>query len=611
MNHRRVLLALGLLAALTLMGPRQGSAHPLGNFSISQYTAIQVGREAVALRYFVDMAEIPTFQELQVREIPPDPANPRVERYLRGAAEALGKGLTLEVDGTRRALEVRSAEVIFPSGVGDLPTMKLAILFRAPLGAARDGAVEDLRYRDDNFAGRAGWKEVIAVGQTGSAIVESSVPARDRSRELSDYPTDLLDAPPQVREARLRFSRRAPPGVVAQDPVAPTGPLASVRPTAADREASRADRELATAGLETSPRAERERPTAGRAMPIAELASPRFERELPITDRAPSIADRAPSIGEREASTVEREAPIAARANVQAASSGAFTDLIARRELSLGVVALALVVAMALGAFHALEPGHGKTVVAAYLVGSRGTARHALILGLIVTASHTAGVYLLGGITFYASQYVVPERLYPWVALASGLTIAGLGLSLFLRRYAGGATDHAHGHHHHHGHHHGHGHDHDHGHHHGHPHEHDHHGDGHDAAHAHDHHAHANGHHHHEPGGVSLRQLWALGITGGIIPCPAALVVLLSALSLRRVGFGLLLIVAFSVGLALVLVAIGLLVVHARRLVARFDEGGPLVTRWLPLTSSAVMTLLGASIAAQALASGVFPWKLT
>ena len=118
-------------------------------------------------------------------------------------------------------------------------------------------------------------------------------------------------------------------------------------------------------------------------------------------------------------------------------------------------------------------------------------------------------------------------------------------------------------------------------------------------------------HHPAEPGRVSLRQLWALGITGGIVPCPAALVVLLSALSLRRVGFGLLLIVAFSVGLALVLIAIGMLMVYARRLVARFDERGPLVTRWLPLTSSAVMTLLGASIAAQALTSGLFPWTLT
>src|SRR5262249_56131524 len=105
-------------------------------------------------------------------------------------------------------------------------------------------------------------------------------------------------------------------------------------------------------------------------------------------------------------------------------------------------------------------------------------------------------------------------------------------------------------------------------------------------------------------GGGGVGQVWALGISGGIVPCPAALVVLLSALSLRRVGFGLLLIVAFSLGLALVLVAIGLLVVYAGRLVTRLDERGPLVTRWLPLMSSAVMTLLGLSIAIRAVASG-------
>ena len=145
-----------------------------------------------------------------------------------------------------------------------------------------------------------------------------------------------------------------------------------------------------------------------------------------------------------------------------------------------GVVAMALLVAVVLGAFHALEPGHGKTVVAAYLVGSRGTARHALILGLIVTASHTAGVYLLGGVTFYASQHIVPERLYPWLSLGSGLTIAVLGAVLFLpalRGHGQGTAtttatiitittghDHAHGHDHTHPHDHGHAHDHAHGH---------------------------------------------------------------------------------------------------------------------------------------------------
>jgi ABC-type nickel/cobalt efflux system permease component RcnA len=255
---------------------------------------------------------------------------------------------------------------------------------------------------------------------------------------------------------------------------------------------------------------------------------------------------------------------------------------VAHSEPGLGLLALALATAAVLGGFHALEPGHGTTVVAAYLVGSRGTAWHALILGVVVTISHTAGVYLLGAVTFYASKHVVPEQLYPWLSLFSGLTIALLGAMMFIRRF-GGVGDHHHGPG---GHHHGPG---------GHTHSHD----GLPA------HTHGPGEaHNHASQPVSLRALVALGVSGGIIPCPAALVVLLTALSLHRVGFGLVLIVAFSIGLAAVLVAIGILMVYAGRLMTRFKEEGPLIQRWLPLTSSAVMTLLGFGIAIQA----VVPW---
>ena len=232
--------------------------------------------------------------------------------------------------------------------------------------------------------------------------------------------------------------------------------------------------------------------------------------------------------------------------------------------------------------------------MAAYLVGARGTARHALLLGLVVTASHTVGVYLLGAVTLYASRHVVPERLYPWLGAASGVLITLLGVCLLWRRLGrpfleprGHAPDHSHG------------------------------GDGPwsprrfrgrprgrctpgassttTTRHGHDHgHGH---HHHHVPEGpVSLRALVALGVSGGIVPCPAALVVLLSAVAMGRVGFGLLLIVAFSVGLAAVLIAIGLLVVYARRLAARVNRAGvegPLVRRWLPVTSAAVITAVG------------------
>lgn len=507
-----LLAAAGAIALAVLLPSRSAIAHPLGNFSINQYAGIRIEGDGVVLRYFVDMAEIPTFQEIQESGIVTEPDDARVQNYVRAKAEALKERLYLEVNGKRLTLHAASHDVIFPPGAGGLPTMKLGILYRAALDPAPGGAYQ-LRYRDENFPGRAGWKEVIAVAGERITLVESSVPDRDRSRGLADYPTDLLNSPPQVLAARVVFAR--PPAVASASAPAPSGPVVARAPS--------------------SP------------LPPAPAAPP-----------------------------AKAEDRIELRPNPQARPRDAFTELVATRELGAGVVVFALVVAAVLGAFHALEPGHGKTVVAAYLVGSRGTARHAMILGLVVTASHTAGVYLLGAITFYASNYIVPERLYPWLGAASGLTIAGLGLVLFARRYSS-VRSHAHHHHH---------------------------DDRHHGAAPHTHGPGADHHHDHEPGGrPSLRELFTLGITGGIIPCPAALVVLLSALSLRRVGFGLLLIVAFSVGLALVLIAIGVLMVSARRLMASFGEGGPLITRWLPLTSSAVMTLLGVAITVQSLAS--------
>ena len=261
--------------------------------------------------------------------------------------------------------------------------------------------------------------------------------------------------------------------------------------------------------------------------------------------------------------------PLRLQANQQATPRNAFTELITTRRLSLWFLITAAFIAFGLGALHALEPGHGKTIVAAYLVGSRGTARHALLLGVIVTASHTAGVFALGAITLYASRYIVPEQLYPWLGVFSGLTIAGLGGYMFLRRWSGLDLDHSH-----------------------------------TSGQLHGHWFSSRKQDSPEstpPGKpVSLYQLCALGITGGIIPCPAALVVLLSAFALHRIGLGFFLIIAFSLGLAAVLISFGMLMVYGRRFMARLQVNGPLTTRWLPVASAAFMTVLGAGIAVRA-----------
>jgi ABC-type nickel/cobalt efflux system permease component RcnA len=568
--------ALGLVLAIAaLLGaPGVARGHPMGNFAISHYAGLRIERDAVHLRYLIDLAEIPTFQAMQEGgfTVEPGPASAtgRLAPYLGRVAEAWREGLRLELDGRRLELVDESREALVTPGAGGLPTLRVAIGYRAGLPASPTTPLE-LRYRDDNYPDRAGWKEVVATAGPGVRLEESSVPERDRSSELADYPTDLLSSPPQVLSARVIFAVVGETVIARGGPVEPPGPrteargggpsVAAAAPVAASHPAAAPSAGSASAASSAAVSLERS--------PMAGTPAPGEIRPGPTPGAPPLVANR-------------RGTP-----------RDAFTQLITVPRLSLGVVALALVVAAGLGAFHALEPGHGKTVVAAYLVGARGTARHAVVLGLVVTASHTVGVYLLGGVTLYASRYVVPERLYPWLGAISGLTIAALGLGLFVERLARairardphrGAHDHptAHGHE---AHSHGdHAHDHDHGH----------------GGHHHDHHH----HHHHVPDGpVSLRALFALGVTGGIVPCPAALVVLLSAVALRRVGLGLGLIVAFSAGLAAALIGIGLLVVYARRFTARLEGHGPLVTRWLPLTSAVVIALSGVVIAVQALAS--------
>ncbi|MEP6755045.1 MAG: sulfite exporter TauE/SafE family protein [Chthonomonadales bacterium] len=283
------------------------------------------------------------------------------------------------------------------------------------------------------------------------------------------------------------------------------------------------------------------------------------------------------------------------------ANRDAFTETIASKNLTPGIIAFGLLVAFVFGAFHALSPGHGKAMVAAYLVGARGTPRDAVILGITVTITHTLGVFALGLLTLAASQYIVPEILYSWLSIISGVAVCAVGLWLLYSRTRG--VEHSHTHHDHDHPHthdhvhpdkhvHTHDHDHPHTHDHDHPHTHDH-GDGHD----HDHpqmHDHGDGrfHHHHLPDKVTVRSLIVLGISGGLVPCPTALVVLLAAVALHRVLFGLALITAFSIGLAAILVVIGLVIVWARPLAEKIPSSGKLLKR-LPVASAAMVTMVG------------------
>ncbi len=280
-----------------------------------------------------------------------------------------------------------------------------------------------------------------------------------------------------------------------------------------------------------------------------------------------------------------------ATAAIPRRASDPFTALINRPILGPGALLLALALAFGWGAAHAFTPGHGKTIVGAYLVGARGTTRHALFLGLTTTLTHTIGVFILGLITLFASRFILPEQLYPWLSVASGALVVLLGFVLLRdrlgawrhgRRHAQGQ---AHMHH-----------DRDHTPLHDHPH------DDHD-------------HSHLPPGAdgdpVTWRNLLALGISGGLVPCPSALVVMLGAIALQRVGLGLVLIIAFSLGLAGVLTAIGVVFVHAGRLFERLPMRGRFLQA-LPVASAALVILVGLGITWQALVqAGAFPYAIS
>ncbi len=272
---------------------------------------------------------------------------------------------------------------------------------------------------------------------------------------------------------------------------------------------------------------------------------------------------------------------------VTAGARDRFAELISIPKLTLPLALLGLLIAAVLGAAHALSPGHGKTVVGAYLIGSRGTPKHAVFLGLTVTVTHTAGVFALGLLTLFASQYILPERLFPVLSFASGALVAFLGLSLFFRRLAGTlGVNEAHLHSHDHSHAEG--------------------GESFAPGHMHVHFPGGKPHSHLPPGidgeSVTWRSLLALGISGGLLPCPSALVVLLSAIALHRTGYGLLLVLAFSVGLAATLTGIGLVFVYAGRWLSRFSWASQ-QSRWrrfLPVFSSLVVACLGLVIAYEA-----------
>ena len=505
MRSARRLPALGavataVLAVAVLVPAAPASAHPLGNFTVNEYSGLRVQPDRVLLDLVVDMAEIPTFQSRGDYDTNADGRTDPAEATAYGSrvcAQQSGR-LKLQVDGEPAAVQVVSTALRFPPGQGGLVTLRLTCNLEAKNGPLH--GERRLDFRNANFTDRVGWHEITAVGD-GTTLVTSTVPRDSVSRVLTAYPNDLLRSPLNQRIASLR-----------------------VRPGGARYSG----------------------PAAKFVLPGAAL---------------PRGIDQA---------------------------TRSFTDLVARRNISVGFGVLAFLIALLLGALHALAPGHGKTVMAAYLVGQRGSMRQAGLVGLTVTTTHTLGVMVLG-LVLSTSAVIAPERLYPWLGLASGALLAGVGAGL-LRRAVRARRERARSHAHDHtSHAHGHAHD--------------------DAPHEHAPHSHGGRVHSHAPVDperpLHWRSLVAMGFAGGLVPAPSALVVLLGAIALGRTWFGVVLVVAYGIGMAVTLTAAGILLVRARGALdrraarrvrpSRFGD----MARVLPLATSSIIVVVGLYLAAR------------
>ncbi|MCY7273602.1 MAG: sulfite exporter TauE/SafE family protein, partial [Phormidesmis sp. CAN_BIN44] len=303
------------------------------------------------------------------------------------------------------------------------------------------------------------------------------------------------------------------------------------------------------------------------------LSSPLNQRQVSFTLNPSLLSDQ--SVAPSSKSANQPSQALIGRTN------DAFTRLITLEDHSLSATLVALAIAFVWGGFHALSPGHGKTIVGAYLVGSRSKVHHALVLGLTVTLTHTIGIFALGLLMLGTSQFVLTEAVFPWLNVMSGVLVTGIGLNLLIQRsrssqiFQTSISGQGHNHYH----------DHDHDHNHPHDHSHDH------------------GHSHLPPGAdgsITWSSILALGISGGLLPCPSALVVLLSAIALGRIGFGLALVSAFSLGLAGVLTAIGLTLVYAKDWFERLPIQASR-SRLFPAMSALFVTLIGLGITTKAL----------
>lgn len=469
------------------------TAHPLGNFSLNQFSQIEIEKSQVKLRAVLDVAEIPTFQQSQNIDTDKNGAlsQDELDAYVEKITPDYLANLLLSVNNQSIGLRPTAKKIIVRNGEGNLPTLKITWDLIGDWENVQTSAVNRVRFENKNNRERIGWNEIVVARVGGINIFDSTAYGSGITNELEAYPSESLNAPLGERKAEFSFT----------------------------------------------------------SAPLAASQKPLQNRDGHVS--APVEKDK-------------------------------FAELIAVPEITPTIILLGLLVAFGLGAAHALSPGHGKTVVGAYLVGSRGTFKHAIFLGATVTITHTLSVFALGIIALFASEYILPERLIPFLSFVSGLMVFFIGLTLFKNRLFSilgynaannSADEHAHdaeilqnG------------------------------GAGEDSQNDFTHTHGGSTHTHAPPKQIGWRSLLALGISGGLLPCPSALVLMLSAISLNRIGYGLVLTLIFSFGLAATLTGVGLVFLY----VGKFFDNPALsknrLVKALPVFSAFVITCVGAVI---------------
>ncbi len=534
-EFRRLAQRFVQIVAILLFAPLAWS-HPLGDFSINQYFILDGSGPTVQIHYLLDVAEIPSFNELDLLDTNFDSeiSQTEVDVYLAQRITQLVEHLHLRADGEELELTVLRHKLVLLQGNAGMVVFNIRIDLDVQDLSWPPATPLTLELSSENYPQEQGTRECLLL--PGAQLTDAT-PAPIDSQERM-----VLEGLPTVyANTQASFS-------ISLNPGANTG-ASEVPDTFSD-----------FAWTSTARLAREQGEVSGAEGAAQAMIGPDVANENASGPGKPLLSI-SKDLSEENFGTGVREAPDTATNRLMNRISAIIRD----PALPMPIFIVGLFIAMVLGMGHALSPGHGKTVMAAYLIGEKGTVWHACILGVVVTITHTWSVIFLGLVTLYFEGILSEEQVNFWTGILSGLIIVAIGIVLFRRRYhyflataqgRPGDWRFFHG-------------------------------------------------HEHGPEDTavtvieegktpSYRNILWLGVSGGVVPCPAALIVLLLALKVGRLAYGVGLLLAFSLGLAIVLVFIGILVVRASRLIrtTSLQESGWL--QILPLGSAALITVLGA-----------------